>query len=97
MPGVSPRMIEWWFGDYMQTTDHYKRWHPRDHVWMSWEDKRPGTAEVRIPRPDDAQGLLTQPMRSLDLAPAHDDEPGVHRGRVNPTFPYCFYSPVARY
>ncbi len=43
MPDVSPRMIEWWFGEYMETTEHYKRWHPRDHVWMSWEDKRPGT------------------------------------------------------
>jgi hypothetical protein len=43
MPGVSPRMIEWWFGEYMQTTEHYKRWHPRDHIWMSWEDKTPGT------------------------------------------------------
>ena len=43
MPGVSPKMIEWWFGEYMQTTEHYKRWHPRDHVWMCWEDKTPGT------------------------------------------------------
>jgi hypothetical protein len=43
MPGVSPKMIEWWFGEYMQTTEHYQRWHPRDHVWMSWEDKTPGT------------------------------------------------------
>lgn len=43
MPDVSPRMIEWWFGDYMETTEHYKRWHPRDHIWMSWEDKQPGT------------------------------------------------------
>lgn len=43
MPGVTPRMIEWWFGDYMETTEHYKRWHPRDHVWMAWEDKQPGT------------------------------------------------------
>lgn len=43
MPGVSPKMISWWFGEYMQTTEHYKRWHPRDHVWMSWADKRPGT------------------------------------------------------
>ena len=43
MPGVSPRMISWWFGEYMQTTENYTRWHPRDHVWMSWEDKRPGT------------------------------------------------------
>jgi hypothetical protein len=43
MPGVSPRMIEWWFGEYMQTTEHYRRWHPRDHVWMCWEDKQSGT------------------------------------------------------
>jgi hypothetical protein len=42
-PGLSPRMIGWWVGDYMQTTEHYRRWHPRDHVWMSWEDKLPGT------------------------------------------------------
>ena len=43
MPEVSPDMIAWWFGEYMQTTEHYRRWHPRDHVWMSWEDKKPGT------------------------------------------------------
>ena len=43
MPEVSPKMIEWWFGRYLQTTDHYKRWHPRDHMWMSWEDKLPET------------------------------------------------------
>ena len=43
MPGVSPRMIQWWFGEYMETTEHYRRWHPRDHVWMAWEDKKPGT------------------------------------------------------
>ena len=43
MPKVSPPMIDWWFGEYMQTTEQYKRWHPRDHVWMAWENKRPGT------------------------------------------------------
>jgi len=43
MPAVTPPMIAWWFGDYMQTTEHYKRWHPRDHVWMDWESKVPGT------------------------------------------------------
>jgi len=43
MPGVSPEMVGWWFGEYLQTTEHYKRWHPRDHVWMKWEDKKPGT------------------------------------------------------
>jgi len=43
MPGVAPGMIEWWFGEYMQTTEHYRRWHPRDHLWMAWKDKQPGT------------------------------------------------------
>lgn len=43
MPNVTAEMITWWFGDYMRTTEHYRRWHPRDHVWMDWEDKRPGT------------------------------------------------------
>lgn len=43
MPRVSPKMVSWWFGEYLQTTEHYKRWHPRDHVWMKWEDKKPGT------------------------------------------------------
>ena len=36
-------MIRWWFGKYMQTTEHYRMWHPRDHVWMAWDGKAPGT------------------------------------------------------
>ena len=43
MPNVRAEMIGWWFGTYLQTTEHYKRWHPRDHVWMDWENKSPGT------------------------------------------------------
>ncbi|MBW4549855.1 MAG: hypothetical protein KME35_01825 [Aphanocapsa sp. GSE-SYN-MK-11-07L] len=43
MPNVTAEMIAWWFGDYMQTTEHYRLWHPRDHVWMDWADKQPGT------------------------------------------------------
>jgi hypothetical protein len=35
-------MVRWWFADYMQTTEHYKRWHPMAHVWMDWENKVPG-------------------------------------------------------
>ncbi|MEP4485510.1 MAG: hypothetical protein ABJ013_07780 [Halioglobus sp.] len=42
MPGVKAKMVKWWFTDYMQTSDHYKRWHPKDHVWMDWENKVPG-------------------------------------------------------
>lgn len=43
MPGVRAEMIAWWFGTYMQTSEHYRMWHPRDHVWMDWADKSPGT------------------------------------------------------
>jgi len=42
MPDVKPRMVKWWFAEYMQTTEHYKRWHPTAHVWMDWENKKPG-------------------------------------------------------
>lgn len=42
MPDVKAKMVRWWFADYMQTTEHYKRWHPTAHVWMDWENKKPG-------------------------------------------------------
>ena len=42
MPGVTPEMVRWWFAEYMQTTEHYQRWHPTAHVWMDWENKVPG-------------------------------------------------------
>lgn len=41
MPDVKADMVRWWFADYMQTTEHYKRWHPTAHVWMDWENKKP--------------------------------------------------------
>jgi hypothetical protein len=42
MPKVKAHMVRWWFADFMQTSEHYKWWHPRDHVWMDWENKQPG-------------------------------------------------------
>jgi hypothetical protein len=42
MPNVKAEMVRWWFADYMQTTEHYQRWHPKDHVWMAWENKNSG-------------------------------------------------------
>jgi hypothetical protein len=42
MPGVTSDMFRWWFSDYLQTTEHYRMWHPKDHVWMDWEHKTPG-------------------------------------------------------
>lgn len=39
MFGCSGRMVEWWFG-YLETTEQYKWWHPRDHVWCEWKGER---------------------------------------------------------
>ena len=42
MPDVKAEMVRWWFSDYLQTTAHYKLWHPTAHLWMDWENKKPG-------------------------------------------------------
>ena len=42
MPDVTSSMFRWWFSDYLQTSQHYKMWHPEDHVWMDWEHKKSG-------------------------------------------------------
>lgn len=39
MPGCKGHMIEWWFG-YMETTEQYRLWHPKDHVWTEWDEHR---------------------------------------------------------
>ena len=31
MPGCKGAMIDWWFG-FLETTEQYKWWHPKDHV-----------------------------------------------------------------
>ena len=48
MPGVTSNMFRWWFSDYLKTTEHYKKWHPEDHIWMDWEHKKPGEIKGRI-------------------------------------------------
>ena len=42
MPSVKAEMVRWWFAEFLKTTEHYKWWHPSDHVWMDWENKIPG-------------------------------------------------------
>jgi hypothetical protein len=34
--GVTPAQITWWWG-HINTTERYRRWHPRDHVSFAWE------------------------------------------------------------
>jgi|TARA_B100000902_G_scaffold207157_1_gene197317 hypothetical protein len=42
MPSVTAEMVRWWFAEFLETTEHYKWWHPSDHIWMDWENKIPG-------------------------------------------------------
>jgi len=42
MPKVKAHMVRWWFADFMKISEHYKWWHPTDHIWMDWENKQPG-------------------------------------------------------
>ena len=36
MPGVTPAMIDWWFGWHSDEPTRYKLWHPRAHVHAEW-------------------------------------------------------------
>ena len=36
MPGVTPVMIDWWFGWHSDSPERYKLWHPRAHVHAQW-------------------------------------------------------------
>ena len=44
MPNITAEMIDWWFG-FIHTTDQYKLWHPRDHVFSDWEGPRDNKSE----------------------------------------------------
>ncbi|KAK5135336.1 hypothetical protein LTR08_005440 [Meristemomyces frigidus] len=39
MRNCTGQMVDWWFG-HIQTTEQYKLWHPRDHVFSDWEGPR---------------------------------------------------------
>jgi len=39
MFGCAGHMVEWWFG-FLETTEQYKWWHPKDHVWCEWQGER---------------------------------------------------------
>jgi hypothetical protein len=36
MPGVTPAMVDWWFGWHSDEPQRYKLWHPRAHVHAEW-------------------------------------------------------------
>ena len=41
MPGVTPAMIDWWFGWHGDTPAKYKLWHPQAHVHVGWRETPP--------------------------------------------------------
>ncbi len=38
MPGVSPKMWDWWFGWHGCADNRYKIWHPKAHISAQWQD-----------------------------------------------------------
>jgi hypothetical protein len=36
LPGVTPAMIDWWFGWHSDSPERYKLWHPQAHVHAAW-------------------------------------------------------------
>jgi hypothetical protein len=41
MPACRAKMVRWWFS-WLGGTDQYKLWHPTDHVFSDWENRRDG-------------------------------------------------------
>lgn len=47
MPGVTPTMIDWWFGWHSDSPERYKLWHPRAHVHAQWASPPPAGSTGR--------------------------------------------------
>ena len=47
MPGVTPAMIDWWFGWHSDSPERYKLWHPRAHVHAQWASPPPSGSTGR--------------------------------------------------
>ena len=41
MPGVTPAMIDWWFGWHSDSPERYRLWHPLAHVHAQWASSPP--------------------------------------------------------
>lgn len=47
MPGVTPDMVDWWFGWHGDDAAKYKLWHPLAHVHAAWKSPQPPGARGR--------------------------------------------------
>ena len=77
MPNVEAKMVRWWFADYMQTPEHYKRWYPDAHLWMDWENKAAYWIAAFIITAEDIGFLLFSVMQGGIEFPASIIGPGL--------------------
>ncbi len=47
LPGVTPSMIDWWFGWHSDSPERYKLWHPQAHVHAAWLSSPPAGTRGR--------------------------------------------------
>jgi hypothetical protein len=47
LPGVTPAMIDWWFGWHSNSPERYKLWHPQAHVHAAWLSPPPAGTRGR--------------------------------------------------
>ena len=47
MPGVTPSMVDWWFGWHGDDAAKYKLWHPHAHIHAAWARPQPPGATGR--------------------------------------------------
>ena len=47
LPGVTPAMIDWWFGWHSDSPERYKLWHPQAHVHAAWLSTPPAGTRGR--------------------------------------------------
>jgi hypothetical protein len=47
LPGVTPAMIDWWFGWHSDSPERYKLWHPKAHVYAGWLSPPPAGSRGR--------------------------------------------------
>ncbi len=47
MPGVTPAMVDWWFGWHGDEPAKYKLWHPQAHIHVGWRGTPPAGTSGR--------------------------------------------------
>ncbi|MBN9035635.1 MAG: hypothetical protein J0H53_06165 [Rhizobiales bacterium] len=78
MPQSRAKMVHWWFG-WLGGTDQYKLWHPKDHVFSDWENRKDGN-----------YWGATHVVREYL---GRDADPTIHDLRVNFVHPHEFFDP----